>query len=138
MELRNFRGQFLLYDMCTVKVRWIHIALLQSKLSIAKHLIFNHINLVDMILSSLKKFPTDVKDLYSRTQNWNLVFYSASESKIMSKSYNGIYNSSQGVYEPTETHLKSTAGNRIMAQQTRRLKFSIKSFLNRCILCMSS
>ena len=58
-----------------------------------------------------------------------------SESKIMSKSYNGIYNSSQGVYEPTETHLKSTAGNRIMSQEIRSLKFSIKSFLNRCILC---
>lgn len=106
--------------------------MLHSKLRIAKYLIFIHTNLVDMIISSLKCFQQTWKTfkVEYRIETWSLIL-----CKIMSISYNGIYNSSQGVREPTEKHLKPIPSDRIMSQEIRSLKFSLKCLLNRCILC---
>lgn len=94
--------------------------MLQRKQRIPKYIIFYHIRLVYMILLQ-QKFPT-FPTFFS---------YSLSKSKIRSRSYNDIYNSSQNVCESTEQHLMSTGNSRILSQKIKSPKFSIKSLLNR-------
>lgn len=66
-------------------------------------------------------------------ETWPLIH--CQNPKSCPEEKNSIYNSPQGVHKPTEKHLKSKPGNRILPQEIGSLKFSIKALLNWCVLC---